>query len=150
MAVEGYLLTPVGDDEEIARLIYTPSMIEDDCVSFGAFILGRLKSGKDEEYLSVWRTKYRLPTKKKAKKVKPRQPGDVLYGYASLTVGDVHGIENDSCVAMVLNKDKDTEQYHVGIYYTLNGIPLNGASEDPDFLMLAMDLAAISTTHSFS
>lgn len=52
----------VADDEQLARIIFSPSMIFEGAVSPSAFNLVRLKSGTDEDYVSVNRMDYCRPT----------------------------------------------------------------------------------------
>lgn len=135
-------LFPVDHTEEIVRIIHSPSMVENGTVSMGAFQLTTFADGTPEEYLSVWRIKYRIPTRKNAKRIRARKEGDSLFGYASLMVSDVNGISNFSCKARVLRNDPNPTQYHVGIYYSLNGNPVSGECYDPDFMLLTLELAA--------
>ncbi len=140
MAPERYR---VDEAEEIARILFEPSMLEGaDRISRNAFFLERLKSGNWEDYLSVWRTLYRVPTRENAGRIKPRKPLDRLYGYATLDVGTVQsageGLQVD---AQVYRTDRDPKAYHVGIYYTLNDEPVKGECDDVDFMELTMILA---------
>lgn len=133
----------VDDSEEIARILFEPSMIEgDDRISRNAFFLERLESGDWEDYLSVWRTLYREPTRENAKHIKPRKQLDKLYGYGTLNVKTVHSAGDGlRAEAKVYRTNKNPKAYHVGIYYTLNQIPVKGECDDIDFLELTMTLA---------
>lgn len=54
-----------------------------------AFNLVRLKSGTDEDYVSVNRMDYWEPSYENCRKYRPRIEGDRIAGYAKLTAGDV-------------------------------------------------------------
>ena len=133
----------VDENEEIARILFEPSMIEDDDrISRNAFFLERLPSGKWEKYLSVWRTRYKVPTRENAKDIKPRKPLDKLFGYGTLNVGFVHFACIDlSVTAKVWRTKPNEEEHHVGIFYTLKEEPIIGESDNPDFIELTMILA---------
>lgn len=144
-------LYEVDEIEEIARILFEPSMVErDDRISHNAFFLERMNSGDWEKYLSVWRTLYRVPTRDNAKTIKARRPGDKLYGYGTLSVRVVHsaGIGLDA-EARVYRESKNPKAYHVGIFYTLDQKPIKGECDDPDFLELTMNLAAETFFHKF-
>lgn len=141
----------VDDSEEIARVIFEPSMVDgEDRISRNAFFLERLQSGDWESYLSVWRTLYRVPTWENTEKINARTPGDKRYGYGTLNVGVVHSsCENLEAKAKVWREKKNPKAHHVGIYYYLKGEPIKGFCDDLDFLELTMTLAAEAVLFKF-
>lgn len=79
----------VADYEQLARIIFSPSMVLGEVVAPSAFNLVRLKSGTDEDYVSVNRMDYWEPSYENCRKYRPRIEGDRIAGYAKLTAGDV-------------------------------------------------------------
>lgn len=79
----------VADHEQLARIIFSPSMVLGEVVAPSAFNLVRLKSGTDEDYVSVNRMDYWEPSYENCRKYRPRIEGDRIAGYAKLTAGDV-------------------------------------------------------------
>lgn len=134
-------LVQVDDDEHVARIIFSPSMVADGDLTFAAFCLVRLESGTSEDYLSVWRTKLKTPTKDNVT-FKPRKTGDSLYGYADLHVKRCHAINHEGYSGLVRVKSKN--HFHAGIYYTKGESTVVGECYDPDFMIFASLLAAES------
>lgn len=141
----------VDDSEEIARILFTPSMIDGgDRISRNAFFLERLPSGKWESYLSVWRTLYKRPSRENASFIKPRKPADKLFGYGTLSVGFVHSSDKGlDASAKVYRTKSNPEEHHIGIFYTLNDLPIKGSCDDLDFLELTTILATEAILHKF-
>ena len=137
---------PIDCSEEVARILYAPSMFHDGQLSMEAFRLTIKKDGKDEGYVSVWRTAKRSPKKrKKAKKyTKPRVEGDELVGFATLFVKQIEALEEGSCKSKVWSEKNDPDYYHVGIYYYLNEEQIKGLNDDPDYLLLTKELSLIA------
>lgn len=133
----------VDESEEIARVLFSPSMIDgDDRISRNAFFLERLPSGDWDEYLSVWRTLYKIPTRENASFINPRTSRDKLFGYGTLTVKGVHSSYEDLKVsAKVYRTKSNPKEFHVGIFYTLDEVPIKGECHDADFIELTMNLA---------
>ncbi len=141
-------LYDVDESEEVARVLFSPTMVNEGRVSRNAFFLEKLKSGKWEPYLSVWRTKFLTPTKENVT-FPPRNPGDELYGYATIDVETIHNQDILDCSARVKRNSKDCNHYHVGVYYTLNSTPIVGECDDPGFMALTKALANNATLHVF-
>lgn len=148
-------LVNIDEAEEVARIIFSPSMVEGDRVSRNAFLLCVLKSGQKEDYLSVWRTKHRTPTRENVN-FSPRNADDEVFGYATLYVEAIHNLEILGCKACVKGKSicingefKPCEHHHVGVYYTLSTDPIIGECDDPAFMAFTMELANQAITHKF-
>lgn len=128
----------VCDDEELDRIIFSPSMVTDGIVSYSAFTLIVLNSGQNESYLSVFRALYwnRLPS---GVTFPPRKKEDTLYGYATLFASDYRNakIENIYCTV----KQWGRKRYHAGVQYFNGGMTIKGECDDPDFIDLLMDFA---------
>lgn len=143
------LLYEVDASEDVARVIFSPSMVIDDRVASTAFELTVLQSGKEEDYLSVWRTLYRVPTRDNTKKLRARKPEDKVFGYAKLGVRTVHSQDFDDCTARVKRKSKDEKAYHVGIYYTVGTTQIKGEHKPMKLLLLLSKLACHAYTYPF-
>lgn len=129
------------DEELIARIIFSPSMIFDGVVSPSAFFLTILNSGVPEDYISVWRTAIKVPSRENVK-FKPRKKGDALYGYAELAVGSCHRAKARGYHCKVMVNPHSPNQYHAGIYYFHEKMPVVGVSYAPEFVMMASYLAS--------
>lgn len=141
-------LFDVDESEDVARIIFAPSMVKDDRVTINAFALTILPSGDEEEYLSVWRTKYRIPSRENVN-FKPRTEGDNLYGYAKLSVSTIHQQDIANCKARVKRQSVKQDAYHVGIYYTLNSELIIGKYMPKELLLLLGRISKNATTHPF-
>ena len=86
---------PVDDQENVARIIYSPSYIEDGRVSPTAFRWERLPSGASENYISVLRYDGTQDLEMDSRPFKPRNEGDSRYGFAVLNTGDIRAINDD-------------------------------------------------------
>lgn len=132
----------VDESEEIARILFSPSMMEGDRISRNAYFLECLPSGKWESYLSVWRTRYKVPSRENATFIRPRKPADRLCGYGTIHVGNVNfSGEGLDASAKVYRTNPNPQEFHVGIFYTLKDMPIKGECDDLDFLELTMILA---------
>ncbi|WP_165154733.1 hypothetical protein [Parabacteroides sp. ZJ-118] len=136
-------LQTLVDEEMIARILFSPSMILDGAISPSAFFLAILKSGDPESYLSVWRIALKVPSRENVK-FKPRKEGDTLYGYAELSVGSCHRVKTQGYHCKVMVNPHSPNQYHAGIYYYRDEKPMIGASYAPEFVMMASYLASQS------
>lgn len=94
-----FLPQTVGDEENVARVIFSPSYVYNGRVAPTAFRWDVLPSGEAEDYISVLRgdtsnldaeTRY----------FKARVEGDVRYGYALLGVESIREIGSDTSVYM--------------------------------------------------
>lgn len=141
-------LYDVDESEEVARILFSPSMVNEERISRNAFFLELLNSGEWEDYLSVWRTLYRVPTRKNVN-FPPRTLGDEVYGYATLKVGTIHAQDVLDCTARVKRMTKKEDHYHVGIFYELSARPIVGKCDSPSFMALTMALANKSALNIF-
>lgn len=141
-------LYDVAETEEVARILFSPSMVNEGRISRNAFFLEFLKSGEWEDYLSVWRTLYRIPTRENVN-FPPRTLGDKVYGYAALTVSTIHAQDVLDCTARVKRMTKKKNHYHVGIFYELSAKPIVGKCDSSSFMALTMALANKSTLNIF-
>lgn len=128
----------VANEENVARIIYTPSMIFEGELSHTAFLLVTLPSGSPESYLSVWRTKIKTPTRKNVK-FPPRKANDILHGFAELNVKNIHTTKHENISSRTMVKGKNN--YHAGIYLYSGITPIIGESIDPDLMIYASLLA---------
>lgn len=125
------------DEEAIGRLVFSPSMVVDNRLSPTAFKLRILNSGP-EEYVSVWRIDYVIPTRENA----IRAPKDnELFGYASIKAGECRNITLGGIVVEVKPHPTKTYPFHAGIHFYKAGIPIKGACEEPGFIGVSKILA---------
>lgn len=136
----------LDEKEQIARILFTPSMVLNDRVAPSAFALIDFKDGSHEDYLSVWRLALRVPLKENVT-FHSRTDGDTFYGYAELNVGVCHNINVRDYRCKIKVNVNSPNKFHAGIYYTDGERALAGAGDcySPYFLMLASYLASKST-----
>lgn len=138
----------VDEREDVARILFEPSMVAGDRVTAGAFALTILASGDEEEYLSVWRTKIKTPTRDNVK-IKPREEGDTLFGYARLAVSTIHRQDVAKCKARVKRDSPKHDAYHVGVYYYLNSKQIIGKHLPKELLLLLSRIAKNAIVYKF-
>lgn len=131
----------IGDDETLARIIFSPSMLDGDSVAPSAFNMVRLPRG-DEKYVSVHRIDYCCITYESIKAtIKPRVEGDSISGYATLKASQIRSACTDTISVDVKPKPSKSNQYHAGIFYYESDKLIKGACLSPDFLLVTTVLA---------
>lgn len=139
----------VADEENLARIIFSPSMIYEGVIAPSAFNLVRLKSGTDEDYVSVNRMDYWQPTFENCIKYRPRVKGDTIAGYAQITAYEVRLCATEEIRTEVDAHPSKNNPFHAGISYTAGADLIKGHCETPDFLIVTSMLAAQSFFVSF-
>lgn len=134
------ILYDIDESEEVARILFSPTMVQEGRISRNAFFLEQLHNGRWETYLSVWRTLHKIPTRENVT-FPPRTPGDEVFGYATLNVGTIHSQDRMNCTARVKRNVPKEDHYHVGIYYELAQQPIVGQCDAVSFIALTMALA---------
>ena len=129
----------ISDDEEVARIIFSPSMIIDGQVAPSAFFMDNLKGGP-ESYVSVWRSFYLQPTPENIK-FGPRKKGDTLAGCASISVSCCHSINYEDYKTQIKPHPSPQNPAHAGIHINKGKAAIKGQCYDPGYLMLAMMIA---------
>ena len=131
----------IQDSENVARAIFSPSMIVCGLIQPEAF---RLRSTFNEEYISVARMSvacwendlWHIPQRKNRR----------LYGYARMNTGSVRRISLVGVEYDIRDCSEYSSPSHAGIYITVNGEPLIGGKQvngiEPgvaqDFMLLAI------------
>lgn len=118
----------VGSEENVARIIFSPSYIFDGRVSPTAFRWEMLPSGTVEDYISVLRGDV-SNFEEDTRSFKARTEGDTRYGYALLNVGEVRSIRIASDKEVVLSFPSKKFPSHAGIIADIDGIRVTAASE---------------------
>ena len=136
----------INDRENIARLVFSPMMVEDGKVSPSAFFLRNLKS--PENYVSVLRHDYIVPTHENVSMIHPPKD-NIIYGYALINVGVCRNITHKNIMIDVLSHPNQNNKYHAGIHYSKLGRAIKGECTDPDFIIVAGMLANKSVLTSF-
>lgn len=129
----------IAETEEIARIIFSPSMIADGQVSPSAFFMDDLQNGP-ETYISVWRSCYITPSPENVT-FNSRVKGDSLAGYATIGVLDCHEICYDDYKTHVVPHPSRMNKAHAGIHVNKGAEMVKGRCMDPGYLMLAMMIA---------
>lgn len=136
----------INDEENIARVVFSPLMVEDGDVSPSAFFLRDLKP--PEDYVSVFRHNYIEPTIENVSMIHPPK-GNSIYGYALLNVGVCRGISYKEIIIDVLSHPSRSNPFHAGIHYSKSGTVIKGKCTDPDFIIVAGMLANSSEIRPF-
>ena len=111
----------IDDDEQVARILFSPSHIYHGRVSPRAFRLEHLKNTA-EDYISVLRDD-ESQLENVSTFFRPRTEGDVRYGYTLLNAAEVHSLDKEINERSVLLKPKPSKRlpWHAGIYLYLSG-----------------------------
>ncbi len=129
----------VADEEYIARIVSSPSMVANGRVSPTAFKLRKLKSGP-ETYVSVWRLSYGVPTKENAAHIK-FTPGDELFGYASIKAGECRALSFGGITLDVKAYPTKAYPFHAGICFSKGTENIKGVCKDIAFINITKILA---------
>lgn len=133
----------IGNEEDVARILFSPSHIFEGRVSPKAFKLDFLK-GKAEDYISVLR--YDAEQLEYVSSVfRPRTEGDTRYGYTYLNVQDLRELndELDNREVAVLPKPSKRLPFHAGITLSLDGQLQTAADLSPDIDYFQKELAML-------
>ena len=133
----------IAEDEEVARIIFSPSMIEGDKVAPSAFFMDNLRN-RQETYISVWRCSSRMPSIENVT-FRPRRDGDTLAGYAKINVSECHTIRFEDYHAHVMPHPSKGNPAHAGIHVGRGTEPIKGQCYDPGYLMFATMIAGKCT-----
>ena len=136
----------VGDEENVARVIFSPSYIYNGRVAPTAFRWNVLPSGDAEDYISVLRgdvSNLEIDTRH----FKARVEGDVRYGYALLRVGDIRKIGNGNATSVgtkvdVMSFPSKLHPNHAGIVVEIDNKLVTALSPiSPEVMMVQKELA---------
>lgn len=133
----------VSDDEDVARIIFSPSYIYKGHVAPTAFRWEMLPSGHTEDYISVLRGNTSL-LGNQTKSFRARTKGDTRYGYALLRVGNVRGITFDGidCTIDVQSFPSKAHPNHAGIVAEIDKKLITALTPlSSDVLMVQKELA---------
>lgn len=136
----------IGDEEKVARVVFSPSMVEDGELSPSAFFLRNLRT--PEDYVSVFRYNYMKPTLQNVSMIHPPKDNSI-YGYALLKVSFCRQVSYKDIVLEVLSHPTKNNPVHAGIHFSKAGAVIKGACADPDFIIVAGMLANESSLCSF-
>ena len=149
--------TQISDNENIARAIFSPQMINSDGeVLLAAFALRVFKDGRKEDYISVSRMSINnwMSDIKKIPQYKNRR----LYGYTVLNVASIRKIDikvdDYPIVFDVIDCSNDQYPSHAGITTTIEGNTITGGHNDffdavqiyehEEFVMMAIQSELLS------
>ncbi|WP_289763526.1 hypothetical protein [uncultured Duncaniella sp.] len=122
----------VADEEHIARVVFSPSMVVDGKLAPTAFKLRMLGSGP-ETYVSVWRQDFMIPTKENTKDINIPEE-NILFGYASINVGECRSIKLGGVTVDVKSYPNKKHPYHAGICFSKFSERIKGLCQDPEFI----------------
>lgn len=137
----------IMEEEDVARIIFSPSMIMNGNVSPSAFFMDELPRGP-ERYVSVWRAFYRTPTMENVT-FGARKGGDSLAGYAIIGVWVCHSTCYEDYKTQIKPHPSKSNPAHAGIHVTKGAETIKGQCYDPGYLMLATMLAGKCTLVTF-
>ena len=140
MACDGlFVPADIAASEDIARILFSPSMLENDRIAPSAFFLCDLPGGP-ESYISVWRSTYLCPSPENVT-FKARKAGDSLAGYALISVSDCLATCHRDYTTEVRPHPSPKFPAHAGIHVSKGAIPVIGACYEPGYVMLATMIA---------
>lgn len=136
----------ICNDENIARIVFSPLMIDDGEVSPTAFYLRDLRP--PEDYVSVFRHNFIEPTIENVSMIRPPKDNSIC-GYALLNVGVCRSISFKEIAIDVLSHSSKNNPFHAGIHYSKSGSAIKGVCIDPDFIIVTSMLANNSELKRF-
>ena len=136
-------LRVITAEENVARILFSPSHLFEGRVSPKAFKLEHLK-GVAEDYISVLR--YDADQLEQVSSVfRPRTEGDSIFGYTYLNVDDIVklGDEKENRDVAVLPKPSKRLPYHAGIFLSLDGKKQTADDLSPEIDYFQKELAML-------
>lgn len=136
----------ISPEEQVARIIFSPSYIYQGRVAPTAFRWEMLPSGDAEDYISVLREN---PShlEEDTRSFKPRMEGDTRYGYALLNVGEIRHVGDlfeSNITADVLAFPSKRFSGHAGIVADIDEVRVTAVSPiTPELMMLQKKLAQL-------
>lgn len=136
----------VGDEESVARVIFSPSYIYNGRVAPTAFRWDVLPSGDAEDYISVLRGDV-SNLEMETRHFRARVEGDKRYGYALLGVRNIREIGNGNATSVDTNVDvlpfpSKFHPNHAGIVVEFDNIRVTALSPiSPEMMMVQKELA---------
>lgn len=136
----------VGSEEDVARIIFSPSYIFEGRVAPTAFRWEILPSGTVEDYISVLRgATSNLDSD--TRHFKARTKGDTRYGYTVLNVGkirDIHIVSEQEVNTDVKAFPSQKFPSHAGIVTDINGKRVTAVTSiTPELMILQKKLAML-------
>lgn len=134
-------ISKIGENENVARILFSPSHIFEGRVSPKAFKLEMLKGGA-EDYISVLR--YNADELAEVSSIfRPRSADDQRYGYTYLLAKDVIGLNDEfqTREVQLLPKPSKRLPYHAGIFLTLDGKLQTASDISPEIDYFQKELA---------
>jgi hypothetical protein len=132
----------VADEEDVARILFSPLFICEGVLSQKAFTL---EQAKDESYISVLRPAI---DSFNADMTGIKKEDNVVFGYALLNVGEVRHAKFDYSVPLrldVLPRNAGKRKSHAGIFATIGCVKVKGGSpQSVARLMMRMRLVNIA------
>lgn len=129
----------IDDSEPISRILFTPSMVDNGCVSPTAFELNDLPNGP-EKYVSLFLLNIFKPTKDNCINLHARKEGDKLYGHAVSIINKCKDITYDGISILFQRHDRNTAG-HIGLHYSKEGKFLKGESANPTLIIITKLIA---------
>ena len=133
----------IKDEENVARIIFSPSHIYNGRISPKAFRLEHLPSGA-EDYISVLRNE-ESQLQEISAIFRPRTAGDKLYGYTMLNAGQVRELTDQAQERVVEVRPRPSKRLplHAGIFIYLNGELQTADSLSSDLELVQKELAML-------
>lgn len=132
----------VADEEDVARMLFSPLFICEGILSQKAFTL---EAATNESYISVLRPSI---SSFNADMEGIRKDGNTLYGYALLNVGEIKNpqiVFPKSMKLDVLPRNAGKRKSHAGIFATISGTKVKGGSpQTVERMLLRMHLVSIA------
>lgn len=135
----------VDDVETIARILFSPYMVEDGEILPTAY---SLREQINESYVSVIRSIY-CKIKDNDYSFLRMPANNTIAGYAEVAAGACRTAGIDNFTVDVAAHSKENNPFHAGIHYCDGGAAVRGKCLSPYYLPVRQNLANISTYFPF-
>jgi hypothetical protein len=132
----------VGNDEDVARMLFSPIFIDKGKLSLTAFSL-RVFGSQPETYISVLRTSFDC-FMADAHSIKPPE-SNAIFGYALLSVKEVRELHIIDDIRLdVIPRGNGKLKSHAGIFATIGKKLIKGGQRHPSILRIQNALMKIA------
>lgn len=135
----------VDDSEQLARVIFSPSMESGGIVNYAAYTL----TLADEQGVSMWRLIEDAPTRETTRHMHPRVEGDEITGYGEISATDCKAAVTSSFTLDIHVGKKANRRKHAELRLSYQEAPVTGDADYPGLMRIRTNWANHTEYHPF-